>query len=780
MPRGGDPSAKLKLLRRNPKLETLIIAVPGVGTKPPEEWTDRAGNLWLASIQPDTAPGIGLFAYYHDISRSNDRIWEELPSNGESLLVSLVKLVESEKAIRLACERHEKAFRSFLHLLAGAILMGTPHSTSEADQKWQNVALLPYVGGGLVLKSPSMKLDDIKKLTKISMNFDQSTALCPILTISESVETKISHGFTSKRLLENVSPQFRAVTTYRCLLTSTLKLVDSKFAKTGNRDERNIEVAASHNNLCNEWNEPDTLDFIDECLEDTRLHIVRGSPASVSVRDQWSEADRDEPPPYANTNNSSDSTSNLTYEGGLLTPMATAGTSDLGSEITAVVPEEKVVLGVPLLPCHNIPIARNKDFFGRTDVLDTLDQFFFSPQTGDKSESRSLAICGPGGIGKTQIVAEYVHRCRERNRFDAIFWIYADDSSKLADGLGRISVNLGLVAEDSIDALDHVIAGNLSRGWLSNPVKKLNGNEEELGNLASWLVVLDNLDDLSICEEIWPLDGPGCILITSRDPLAKESHVLASFGIDLKPFDWEEASRMLETLTNKKGNSRAVAERLGGFPLAITQMASIMIRNHLSFSEFAEAWDEKETHDEFIGLSLGERRTGADMYRKSLSTVWAMEDLQHGRDLLDVIAFFDPDAIAEQMLKSRKPLQLGQYPTTLAAFQKSRTELLQTSLISRDDATQTVTVHRVVQDVTISKMTSSQYVNAYSTALSLACHVWPFEAFGWRHNTARWRMCEGLLPHVVRLKSLEAEFARSSASLSSRIDYCRLMNDAGW
>jgi hypothetical protein len=126
--------------------------------------------------------------------------------------------------------------------------------------------------------------------------------------------------------------------------------------------------------------------------------------------------------------------------------------------------------------------------------------------------------------------------------------------------------------------------------------------------------------------------------MTSRAPLAKESTTLAESGIDLGPFTTEEASSMVEKLTNWEGDdSLGVGHRLGGLPLAITQMASVIICNHLSFEEFNQTWDEKDTHNDLLDL---DGRGNADTYEKNLSTVWAIENLRHRKVLLDVIAFF--------------------------------------------------------------------------------------------------------------------------------------------
>ncbi|KAH7348146.1 P-loop containing nucleoside triphosphate hydrolase protein [Pyrenochaeta sp. MPI-SDFR-AT-0127] len=433
------------------------------------------------------------------------------------------------------------------------------------------------------------------------------------------------------------------------------------------------------------------------------------------------------------------------------------------------------------LPCYSVPVARNKDFYGRQNILDEIDQFFSAPGISHREDgdpSRSFALCGPGGMGKTQIATEYVHRCKASNAFDAIFWVYADKPSKISDGISQIAVSLGLVPAESKEALDPVITTNLAKEWLSNPARFSNFADEKRKRQPTWLLILDNANDIRVLERFWPIGGPGCLLVTSRDPLAKDPSVLADSGHDIESFSPQESGEMLERLTRRKGNGPAIGDRLGGLPLALAQMAGVIIRNHMSFQDFLDTWDENKEHSELLGYDhkLGQ----SDGYDKNLSTAWAVESLRHGKLLLEVISFFDPDSIQEVILKQFSTVELVQYPNTHGAYLKARRELLQTSLLAKDRTEKNVSVHRMVQDVTRSKMGKEQYQNIFAAALHLLAQKWPYAAFGWRHTVARWRMCEELFPHVLSLNGYGSRLMQACDNTSIKIEYCKLMNDAGW
>ncbi|KAJ8110762.1 hypothetical protein OPT61_g6475 [Boeremia exigua] len=764
--RGGSAtsSSLLRLIDRAQKLDTLFILVAGIGTKVTDEWTDDAGNLWLASVQ---APGIGLYSYDHNIGRSDQGLWKSLIDHGQRLLQEILSLIEDQhlqhcpillvahslggfivkETLRLVYVQASDRYKSFKKSMAGVILMGTPHSISEGEGKWQNVAILPQVSS-FTFKPQPLDRDSIERLTQSSLQFDQSGVDCPILTVCEGRPTKVKQGFGAKRIM----------------------LVDKSFARTESLEERCVEVDSNHRNLCNISDNVILLGFIDEVLEDARLRIASESPKSRAEAEHiddhgWDMAGSDSNPTT------------------LLDPptnSATAGSSDLGFELVREMTSD-LQLEVPVLPCYLIPIARNKNFFGRQDVLDQIHIALPSTAASNEEESefsKSFVLCGPGGIGKTQIVTEYAYRCRDMKTFDAIFWINADGQAKLAEGIAQIATSLNLVAADSPEALDPVITANLTKEWLSNPARSAKAADDHSSIQPRWLLILDNVDDLGVLEGFWPVDGPGCILITSRDPLAKEPAILADAGCEVGSFSSEESSKMLIQLTKRTGDGRGVGDRLGGFPLALVQMASVIIRNHMSFEEFVETWDERQEHPEYLGIDS--EFPAASTYGKSPSTIWAIDSLRHGKPLLDVMAFYDPDNIQEFTLKQYSLIDLEGYPTNNGGYLKARRELLQTSLAQKDARERNLSVHRIVQDATRSRMEKNRYHRTFTAALHLLVSAWPFEEFGWRHGVARWRKCDELFPHVLRMKGFGCSIAGELESLATKIKYCKLMNDAGW
>ena len=432
------------------------------------------------------------------------------------------------------------------------------------------------------------------------------------------------------------------------------------------------------------------------------------------------------------------------------------------------------------LPFFSVSVSQNKEFYGRADILQLLDKTFFDDDHDSPSkitEAKTFAICGPGGMGKTEIATEYAYS--RKSRFDAVFWIRADSTMKVRDQFSRVALDLGLVAEDSADARDDVIMRDLVRGWLATPLKNLD-KPDDMKNQATWLLILDNVDDINILEDIWPLQGPGCVIFTSRDPLVRNSHFLAAGGVDLPPFSEEDASEFLQKLTNKQGDSTGIHERLGGLPLAITQMAGVIIRRALSFTEFVESYDEEEERAELLRLRY-DQLNQPSKYKKTVWSVWALESLKHSGPLLDVISMLDPDGILEDVLNKPQDIPLLEgFPRTSSNYQKARTELLQSSLIMRDTSSKRIVVHRLIQDAARSRLDSKAFRAAWSSALHLISSKWQFEFFGWRHSITRWKVCEELLPHVIKLYNHSSQIKWSERTFDSDFLFARLLTEAAW
>lgn len=350
-----------------------------------------------------------------------------------------------------------------------------------------------------------------------------------------------------------------------------------------------------------------------------------------------------------------------------------------------------------------------------------------SPEAGLKI----FALCGIGGVRKTSIAAHFV--ASRRKLFDAILWLRADTSSKVTDRFAEFAVSLGL--QEAEDAQGQALSQKLVMSWLTNPIVTYNSGSPLYNKKASWLIVFDNTDDPSILRRFWPTKGMGSIIVTSRDPLAAKpayypQRPLRLDGLQLKPFFLPDATRFLVEQAPDGHNpddpksTEELAGRLDGLPLALVQMAGIVSRRDLFFSEFLEMYEDEVSHFALHKEQIPQQTSG---YEYNLATVWAIDSLQgEALILMNVISLLDPDHIEESiLLEGSNRVEDEDYPKTLDAFHRARTKLWETSLVYKDRQNRPLNIHRVVQDTTRTKMSLNQSKAAFQAATALLLAAWP-------------------------------------------------------
>ncbi len=156
-----------------------------------------------------------------------------------------------------------------------------------------------------------------------------------------------------------------------------------------------------------------------------------------------------------------------------------------------------------------VPIARNRNFTGREDILTAL---YDSLHEDNRATLTQDAIHGLGGIGKTQIAAEYAHRYA--GDYDCVWWVAAEDAAGRQTGYVTLAQRLDLPEQNAQDPTITVAA---VREWL-----RVSDN---------WLLVLDNAPDADAVADLMPDGTSGHVVITSRSAA------------------WLETARPLEVVT---------------------------------------------------------------------------------------------------------------------------------------------------------------------------------------------------------------------------------------
>lgn len=93
------------------------------------------------------------------------------------------------------------------------------------------------------------------------------------------------------------------------------------------------------------------------------------------------------------------------------------------------------------LPCNTLPFQRNPEFHGRDTILEEISNAL--KHKNNERSTRSVALWGTGGIGKSQIGLEYAHR-KVIEGMKAVLWIPSekaeDISAAFNDAADRLQV----------------------------------------------------------------------------------------------------------------------------------------------------------------------------------------------------------------------------------------------------------------------------------------------------------------------------------------------------
>ncbi|KAK2600215.1 hypothetical protein QQS21_005011 [Conoideocrella luteorostrata] len=677
-------------------------------------------------------------------------------------------------------------YDSLVNAIAGVIFLSTPHRYGDKATSFTRFRDILEVTTG---KNPKIPTENIEQegaiLVNLADRFEGISFRTPILSVYELRESKNS----STPLL----PKYQA-------------LVDHEACSTHAPMETVIGLDLNHHDTCIFTESaggkglPEFNKFVYEIFRDAarlvalRLKDQEYQYAPISAYSPTLS----ELPLTVEQLELTGRPSNIATD--LPSNRATEGTSLSGFELVYPTKPNAEIRRSLHLPCFflNTPSA-NPDFCGREDILERLEAELLPSKnimTGSRTAPRQFALCGFGGIGKTEVAREFFRL--HGASFDAVFWVVADKIAKLDQQYQQISLTLGL--EDKSECKSQVVSREIVKGWLSNSRKHLSGADDfvqpgQANSEATWLLIFDKADDLMILADYWP-QGTGSILITSRDPLAKTWFTTRPSGLDLSPLSQKDSMSLFNRLTpivneQEKNTARQVSDALGGFPLAISQMAGIIRRQDLTLSEFLGLYND---HKEKPNLWKTKFDTNLVTYSHNVSTVLVLEKLKpQARQLLELVSFLDSDVIEEDLLmKVSAKLFSDGSQFKESSYIEARTDLSQSSLVRRDMKKKQITVHRIVQDVVMISMDVTKKRLVFDQVVRALWANWPAampksskelelpqpRSTGGRLHVERWPLCAAIYPHILRIHQLWS--AAGDVPEVTRLLFAKLLTEAAW
>ena len=229
----------------------------------------------------------------------------------------------------------------------------------------------------------------------------------------------------------------------------------------------------------------------------------------------------------------------------------------------------------------------------------------------------------------------------------------------------------------------------------------------------NWLLVIDNLDDISVIDGFLPsTDCNGHTLITTRNP---NTVGIPAQGIEVEVLDIETAVQLFRILLHRRpelefsddeSEIRRIVKEIGCLPLAIEQAAAFIRESERSIAEYLPLYQKnRPTRQELQKWTP----KGNYKYPYSVATAWKISfDLVKQNTgspdaalLLQLLAFLNPDLILLQFLQEGSiglDERLHDLLNDTMELEKALRVLAQFSLIKRVQSGQGIWIHRLIQD----------------------------------------------------------------------------------
>jgi tetratricopeptide (TPR) repeat protein len=390
---------------------------------------------------------------------------------------------------------------------------------------------------------------------------------------------------------------------------------------------------------------------------------------------------------------------------------------------------------------HDISHRYNAFFTNRDKILSIIASTFTSERT---SQTLLLALKGLGGIGKTQIVLEYIQRSSQR--YQTILWLNASSRDVFNTEVNTLADKIALSHKDR-----------------ENEQRLFAAIQHWLQNQTRWLLVLDHLDDMTLVNLIVPAHSDGHVFLTTHTQITR--------GIDATisiPSMSTEASIILllrragfittKTTLNQipssiRQEAETIANLLDGFPLALDQAGAYLEETGCSLGSYITLFHQERATLLSQRGQLLDHNNHPDSVTVTLSL--AIEQVTNAEavnlELFHLLAFLQADAIPEELLtKGATELHgpLRSLITHPLRLHQALARLRNFSLIQHNADRTMFSTHHIVQAILTDTLTPPQQRQWATITVRMINRVFPEVRFDTRTE------CERYLPQAQHCATL--------------------------
>jgi tetratricopeptide (TPR) repeat protein len=382
-----------------------------------------------------------------------------------------------------------------------------------------------------------------------------------------------------------------------------------------------------------------------------------------------------------------------------------------------------------------IPFSQNDRFVGREAQLAELEA-----KLSDEQTTTTLAIVGPGGIGKSQLALEVAHRTRRKNKDCSVFWIDASDKDSLFRSFASIAQKLSIPGwnDDQTDTkqlIERCLADISGRQCLL-----IFDNAEDTALRSSALSTVETTDLINYLPQ-----SKLCSIIFTTTNSNTAKTLAPQNVIELQELAPDLAQRMLQShlvrplLSSEHEEAKLLLGELSYLPLALVQAAACINAGGITLREYRSQLDDHkepaiEHSSGFSEGNIQDHGTGDPVATTLIHSInHIRRDNALAADYLFLAACVDRKDISVDLFEATSPRAREDAIKVLDRY----------ALVTRRPAESALDLHRLVHRALHERLLVEGRLGQFAQhAITQLLRVFPDNDHG---NRSKWRR---LLPHV--------------------------------
>ncbi|MFD2422205.1 tetratricopeptide repeat protein [Amycolatopsis pigmentata] len=335
----------------------------------------------------------------------------------------------------------------------------------------------------------------------------------------------------------------------------------------------------------------------------------------------------------------------------------------------------------------------------------------------------AVVLLGLGGVGKTQLAADYAEGAWAAGEIDLLIWVPAGSRDAIVSTYATAATELR---------------------W-HNGQDAEQGGRRFLAELAAtskrWLIVLDDLQSPGDMRGLWPPPAAtGRVVVTTRrrDAVRRGDprRVVVPVGVFTPAESLSYLKAKLSDDAHLAKGAAALADDLGHLPLALAQAAAYLIDEELTCNEYRDLLaDRRRTLLDLVpepeALPDDHSDTIAATWSLSIDAAAKMRPVGLAPHVLNLAAVLNPNGIPAEVFTApfalvHLTLRLKSIVTTDDVRRALRClHRLNLATVHLNQPLQAVRIHALVQRAVRERLTDTSLGEVAHAAADALLHTWP-------------------------------------------------------